>query len=121
LNYGWSAMEGRECFANSSCSAVGLTPPNFTYQHANGTCAITGGYVYRGTRVPQLTGHYVYSDYCTGAVRSFRLSAGTIVELRDWTATVSPGTHIVSFGEDARGDVYMMTLLGGLFRIVAAP
>src|SRR5207253_2882455 len=91
LNYGWNIMEGRHCFntANfntplSTCTMTGLTLPVLEYCHGtsqNGCtgaetahptgCSITGGFVYRGCRMPDLRGRYFYSDFCSGFIRSF--------------------------------------------------
>jgi len=121
VNFGWNVMEGRHCYpiGTTTCSQAGLRLPVLEYSHNDG-CSITGGFVYRGTRVPQLIGHYLFSDYCTHFVRSFRLSHGLAFDLRDWTAVLDPGDNVSSFGEDARGEVYVVTLGGRLYRIVQA-
>jgi glucose/arabinose dehydrogenase len=119
LNFGWNVMEGLHCY-NTGCSQTGLTLPVLEYSHSDG-CSITGGYVYRGTRVPALTGRYVYADYCTHFVRSFRFSGGQAIDRRDWTAQLDPGGTVSSFGEDARGELYVVAHTGSLYRIVAAP
>lgn len=119
VNYGWVVMEGTHCYGASSCNRTGLTLPVVEYSHADG-CAVTGGYVYRGTKVPALSGVYLYGDYCSGWVRSFRYSGGTATENRDWPS-LSVGGGLSSFGEDARGELYLTTLSGSLFRIVAHP
>jgi len=104
-NYGWNVMEGDICF-QSGCSGAGLTPPAHSYSHADG-CSVNGGYVYRGTRIPALRGHYFYADYCDGWVRSFRWSGGAATDHRDWPA-LAPGGAISSFGEDAAGELYVV-------------
>ena len=68
LNFGWPIYEGSECF-DGPCDEDGLAFPTFEYGHDEG-CSVTGGYVYRGTSIPQLDGHYFFSDYCSGFVRS---------------------------------------------------
>jgi hypothetical protein len=123
-NYGWRVMEGTHCYNPSSgCNQTGLILPIIEYGHTGSptACSITGGYVYRGTRVPALAGHYLYADFCQGFVKSFQFSGGTATNQTDWTTQLSPGNNISSFGEDARGDVYIMSLTGGLYRIVEAP
>ncbi len=67
-NWGWRAMEGRHCFLPATgCNRTGKTLPMLEYSHAlNGRCAISGGYVYRGTAIPALRGWYVFGDYCSG-------------------------------------------------------
>ena len=96
---------------------AGLTLPVIEYDHSAGACSITGGYVYRGNAVPALQGTYFYADFCAGFVRSFRLVNGMATEQADWMA-LRPGGNITSFGEDAAGELYIMTSQGGLFRIV---
>jgi len=106
-NFGWNVMEGTACYGSSACNRTGLTLPALDYTHSEG-CSITGGYVYRGSAIPGLTGLYFYSDWCTGFVRSFRFSGGAVVDPQEWPA-LKPGGGISSFGEDARGELYLMT------------
>jgi len=94
---------------------VGLTLPAVDYAHTGGACSITGGYVYRGTAVPGLQGTYFYADFCAGFVRSFRLVNGVVTEHAEWPALARG--NITSFGEDAAGELYIMTSDGDLFRI----
>lgn len=116
VNYGWSIMEGSRCFRGSACDQTGLTLPVLEYTHQEG-CSVTGGYVYRGSAIPELQGHYFYADFCEGWVRSFRYSAGTVTDETSWP-TLRPGGPIVSFGEDSNGELYMLQAGGGVFRIV---
>ena len=117
LNYGWSTMEGKHC-VTSGCNETGITQPVIDYQHINGACDVQGGYVYRGTRVTQLIGYYLYADYCSGLVGGFKYAGSLTAPSRDFTAFISPGAGVVSFGEDARGELYLMTYGGTLYRIV---
>ncbi|HEX8832116.1 MAG TPA: PQQ-dependent sugar dehydrogenase, partial [Longimicrobium sp.] len=64
-NLGWNLMEGMHCYNTSGCVQQGLTLPVLEYSHDDG-CSITGGFVYRGSAVPALRGHYFYADYCKG-------------------------------------------------------
>jgi glucose/arabinose dehydrogenase len=119
LNYGWNRMEGASCYKPpSGCNQSGLTLPVLDYDHSQG-CSVTGGYVYRGDAIASLRGLYFYGDYCSGWVKSFRLSGGQSAERRDW-AELRPGGQITSFGEDARGELYVMISSGKVFRIIAA-
>jgi len=122
-NYGWNVMEGRHCRPGGpgTCNQTGLTLPVLEYGHTGGACSITGGYVYRGTRVPALVGLYLYADYCAGFIRSFRYAGGQATEQRDWTTNLNSNGSVSSFGQDQRGDVYVMTLGGSLYRIVPVP
>jgi len=119
INFGWNVMEGSHCFSfspSSGCNMTGLTQPRLEYDHSNGACSITGGYAYRGAAIPALQGTYLYGDFCAGFVRSFQLVNGTATQLFDWAA-LRPGGNITSFGEDAAGELYIMTAGGGLYRI----
>jgi hypothetical protein len=101
-------MEGTACYSPSAgCDRTGLTLPVLDYSHSDG-CSVTGGYVYRGSAVPSLAGLYFYSDYCSGWIRSFRLANGSATATRDWPE-LNPGGGVASFGEDARGELYVLT------------
>jgi hypothetical protein len=75
------------------------------YQHAE-ECAIMGGFVYRGSEIGALVGHYLYADYCKGWLRSFRWTGSGTTEHRQWNGVSLPG--VVSFGRDAVGELYMI-------------
>ncbi|HEV8454371.1 MAG TPA: hypothetical protein VGQ24_05745, partial [Gemmatimonadales bacterium] len=109
-------MEGRHCFEHDQCDQTGLTLPVLEYSHSDG-CSVIGGYVYRGAAIPRLQGTYFYADYCRGWVRSFRVEGGMAVEETDWPA-LRPGGQVTSFGEDAAGELYLLTQQGGVFKIV---
>jgi glucose/arabinose dehydrogenase len=115
-NFGWSEMEGRHCYPDPGCDPSQFALPVLEYSHANG-CSITGGFVYRGAAIPVLQGHYFYADYCEGWVRSFRLQDGQAVEPQQWP-TLAPGGAITSFGQDAAGELYVLSAGGRVFRIV---
>jgi glucose/arabinose dehydrogenase len=107
VNYGWSIMEGSSCYNAASCTQTGLTLPLIDYAtHVNGTCAITGGHVYRGSAIPAIQGHYFYSDYCAGFLRSFRYENGVAVDQKDWGLTMS---SVASFGVDIAGELYVVS------------
>ncbi len=118
-NFGWSVMEGATCYGSSTCAGAGLVLPVIDYPHGEG-CSVTGGYVYRGTAIPNLVGHYFYADYCQGWIRSFRLSNGSATDPREW-ATLAPGGQVTGFGEDADGELYVLTGGGRVAKIVARP
>ena len=115
LNYGWATMEGTTCYRVAGCDQSGLTLPALDYAH-DPRCSVTGGYVYRGTVIPALQGTYFYSDYCVGELHSFRYVSGAATDLRDWP-TLTAGNNVVSFGEDATGELYVVTRSGGIYRI----
>jgi hypothetical protein len=116
LNFGWSVMEGPECFRDSSCDQDAFELPVLSYDHDDG-CSITGGFVYRGAAIPALQGHYFYSDYCRGWVRSFRFEDGSAADQFQWPA-LAPGGGVPSFGLDATGELYVMSTDGAVFKIV---
>jgi glucose/arabinose dehydrogenase len=117
VNYGWNVMEGPSCNRRPLCSKTGLQLPAFSYTHDGGTCSIIGGYVYRGRKIPEIVGQYFYSDYCTSWVRSLTYKPdGTIGESHQW---IDRGLgNIVSFGEDAQGELYICSSNGRVYRIV---
>ncbi len=121
VNYGWNIMEGLHCYSASPCNMTGLTLPVIEYSHADGSCAVIGGYVYRGKAVPVLAGQYLYADLCSGWVKSFHLAAGQAGNPQNWTTQLGTGPNVSSFGEDARGELYVVNLGGKVYRIVAAP
>ena len=115
VNYGWNVLEGTLCFAEEGCDASGTEAPVLEYSHADG-CSITGGVVYRGTLLPELVGHYFYSDFCSGFLRSFRLQGGVAVEGQEWN--VGGLGSVTSFGADAAGEMYVTSAEGRVYRIV---
>jgi glucose/arabinose dehydrogenase len=123
LNYGWKMMEGSRCANTQACPAstppcnsAALTLPALEYEHGNGRCSVTGGYVYRGSRLAQLRGDYVFGDLCSGEV---------------WTATATGGAggsftvrripetlpQLATFGEDRDGELYIVRLTGLIYRL----
>ena len=113
LNYGWNIMEGDECYSRS-CDTRGLEPPVAVYGSDEG-CSITGGYVYRGERLPSLYGGYVYGDYCSGRIWALRHDGSRVTEA---TLLADTKLRISSFGEDMEGELYILDLEGGIYRFV---
>lgn len=112
-NFGWDDREGAHCFEPSSgCATAGRTDPILEYDHALG-CSVTGGYRYRGSANPALQGQYFYADYCAGRIWRASQSGQT------WTAVEALDTthNISGFGEDAAGELYVVTLGGSIFRL----
>jgi glucose/arabinose dehydrogenase len=114
LNFGWDRLEGTLSFEGAE--PPDAVPPVFEYPTGNGTCAVTGGYVYRGTEIPDLVGAYVFGDFCRGRLEAFVLRDGHAAGHRELGPVVS---NLASFGEDAAGELYVLTLAGPVFRIVA--
>ena len=84
--------------------------PILEVEHVDGgTCSITGGPVYRGASLPQLQGHYFYSDYCGGYLRSLLVADGEATELRDWSDQVGVPGQMTGFGVDGTGEMYVTT------------
>ena len=111
VNYGWPITEGLHCFNPSSgCDTSGLTLPVIEVSHGDaGTCSITGGLVYRGSAIPEIDGHFFYSDYCGGYLRSFVYRDGEVAEETDWTEQVGVAGNVPSFGVDGSGELYVLT------------
>ncbi len=128
-NYGWRIFEGDACHdprPASSCPnpATGLTFPVLAYDHDSG-CSVTGGFVYRGCALPDLRGQYFFSDYCTPFIQTFVLANGMVTDLQDRTTALAPGrgrriNGVVSFGEDARGELYIADYDGEVYKVVPA-
>ena len=96
---------------------AGLLLPAIEYGHDTaGGCSITGGYVHRGTALAELAGQYLYSDYCSGWLKSFSYSNGTPSAVTDWGIT-NVG-NILSFGQDAQNELYMLSGTGKVYKVV---
>ena len=122
VNWGWRVMEGTHCYKPSSgCNRSGKALPVTEYSHAaNGRCAISGGYVYRGSAIPALSGWYVFGDYCSGevwAISSRAARPATPVQLLG----AGSGRLISGFGQGDDNELYVCDLTGTVYRIVAAP
>jgi len=119
VNYGWNVMDGPDCFRNSGCNKAAFQAPSFVYDHSDGNCSIIGGFVYRGRKIPEIAGEYFYSDWCHSWVRSFPVNNGRVGQRRQW---FSGGLgNIVSFGEDAQGELYICSSNGRVYRIIKGP
>ncbi len=107
VNYGWDILEGTHCFEPASgCSSFGTQLPVLEYSHSVGQ-SITGGFVYRGSAMPDLDGTYFYGDASSGWVRSFRFVDGQVLDQREWPDLGVDG--VWSFGQDAAGELYITT------------
>ncbi len=118
LNFGWNTMEGNHCYNPATgCVMTGLTLPVLEYPHPDGSgngaanCAVTGGFVYRGTRYPALVGLYLYADYCSG--RIWALDQPTPGGAWRNTLLLQAPYYINSFGKDQSGELYFTTLGSG--------
>ncbi len=114
-NYGWSVWEGDR--RNKPGAAPGTVSPSLTLFHDSGYCAIIGGYVVRDRSLPGLYGRYLFGDFCHPQIESVKLSRGHSSGLKATGLSVE-GTS--SLGQDASGHIFVTSLQGGLYRIVAA-
>ncbi len=112
LNYGWNVMEGSKCFRPTNCDTRGLEMPVAEYGREGG-CSVTGGYVYRGRRLPTLYGAYLYADFCSGKIWALRHDGAAVTEQM---LIADTGLSISSFGEDPSGEVYVLTFEGAVYR-----
>ncbi len=142
MNFGWDCMEGAHCSSDSpsSCTSVGCTcfgaglvdPIHEYLQAGTANCSVTGGVVYRGCKIPDLRGTYFLSDFCSNQIWSFRYNGVAVSDFQTRTAALQNSidgffvSSIVSFGEDALGEVYIVDQGSGagggeIFKIVMAP
>ena len=128
-NYGWNIMEGSYCFLgrltiaqllkrgsagpDRNCDQEGLEPPIIDYDHDEG-CSVTGGYVYRGSRLPSLYGAYVYGDFCSGKIWALTYDGARVTELLE---IVDSQLSIPAFGEDPAGELYILSFDGSIYRL----
>jgi glucose/arabinose dehydrogenase len=111
-NLGWPYLEGTHTY--SGTAPAGLTAPIYDYGRGSGQ-SVVGGYVYRGASIPALVGGYVFADTYASDIRLLN-PAPSGLDVRSSGVTV-PGGTIVSFGEDTAGELYVMSLNGGVFRL----
>ncbi len=110
-NYGWNEMEGSRCF-RPACDPGAFEPPIAEYGRDSG-CSITGGYVYRGQRLPELRGVYLYADFCSGRIWGLRYDGERVTEQAQLARAEF---QVPSFGEDEAGEVYVLGFDGGIYR-----
>jgi glucose/arabinose dehydrogenase len=116
-NYGWDVYEGRARYEDKQPSGPGkLVFPIAVYSLNGEPCAVTGGFVYRGSAVPAARGRYFYGDNCSGEIWSLRVVGGRARSVRKESFRL-PG--LSSFGEDGKGELYAVTLGGQLYRLAA--
>ncbi len=110
VNYGWNITEGLHCYASETCEVSGFTTPVAEYNHAEGGCSVTGGYVYRGEHYPEMRGNYFFGDFCSGFIWSLVQEVGG-----EWkkNLVLQGGFNISSFGEDVDGELYVLDHAAG--------
>jgi glucose/arabinose dehydrogenase len=111
-NYGWDVYEGRSRYEDKALGPGKLVGPVAQYTHDDG-CSVTGGYVYRGSNV-SLRGRYIYGDYCSGNIWSFKLSGGKATGLRRESFKIA---SVTSFGQDIAGELYAVSHGGTIYRL----
>ena len=132
-NYGWRCTEGTSNTGLTGCTfgSPSLTAPIHTYTHVAGSTggySITGGYVYRGCRIPDLQGTYFFADYVNANIWSFRYNAATNTKTEFQNRNATLGTsaeggvvnQVVAFGEDANGELYIADHGGQIYKIIPA-
>ena len=112
INYGWTTMEGPDCYFTTDppCDTAGLFIPQVSYPHTEGP-AVIGGYVYRGSAIPEMAGRYFYSDYTGQWIRTFAYVDGEVTEHYDWSGAVEvpfDWWSMWSFGKDSHGELYAL-------------
>tara|TARA_Y100000739_G_scaffold55212_1_gene44798 strand:+ start:949 stop:2286 length:1338 start_codon:yes stop_codon:yes gene_type:complete len=121
VNYGWRCYEGDEPYNMSGCPDNGLTFPVATYSHYNSgdfKCSITGGYVYRGNQISGLNGVYFFADYCSGEIGMLSTEDNSNWEMNLTFPNINGSW--VSFGEDISGELYIVSINGGIYKIIDA-
>lgn len=115
-NYGWNIMEGRQCYNATNCNTAGLILPVAQYTHTEGQ-SITGGYVYRGSRQPDLVGKYLYADFLSARLwaLSYNGPNDAVVEL-----LANDVAAIASFAVDHDNELYLLSFDGYIYRFAKA-
>lgn len=116
-NYGWRCFEGTQDTGRGCGTPVGsLLPPIAQYTHELGQ-AVTGGYVYRGSAIPALVGHYLFADFVSGRIWHIPNDTAPTVTVEEG---YDSGLNVSSFAEDPDGELYVVNMRGDLHRIVGS-
>ena len=138
-NFGWNIMEGFHCYPEEiECNNTNLIEPIWEYpNNANyfktlagikqtkmDGCSITGGYVYRGNKIPEFYGRYIFGDYCTGKVWSFIYENGETKNIKNHTLEIlnsmnKNSFYLSSFGETIDGELLIVDYNGGIYIITS--
>lgn len=116
LNFGWPTLEGTNCYKETDCSSQGMTLPVVQYKHGADGCSVSGGYVYRGKKFPELVGVYFYSDYCSGRIWALWPDTNGKWQNRQ---LLDSDLSVSSFGEDEAGELYVVGYGGDIYQIAA--
>jgi glucose/arabinose dehydrogenase len=125
-NYGWRLREGTLNTGLGSTTGLDLVDPIHEYSHTNNNISVTGGYVYRGNNIGgDLAGTYFFADFGSARIWTLRYANGQVSEFTDRTQEFRSQniriSQIASFGEDAQGNLYVVSLAGSIFRFTAIP
>jgi glucose/arabinose dehydrogenase len=112
-NFGWNRREGTHEHRGSAPPAA--VAPVYEQAHDNGACSVTGGFVYRGTRIGALAGRYVFTDYCAGELMTLTPSGNGKFRAQDLGVNISA---VSSFGQAANRDLYVLSQSRGIFKLV---
>ncbi len=113
-NYGWNIMEANECYDSSSCDSTGLMLPVFAYPHGSGNGSVTGGYVYRGSKLTELFGSYVYADFLSGRIWSLSEDGSGYTNKLLFDSSIG----ISSFGIDENDELFICGFDGQIHELV---
>ena len=106
LNFGWKCKEANSIYS-AGCTGLSLTAPLIAVDHNIGSCSITGGYVYTGSLYPNLSGKYIFTDFCNPKIGMVS-SSGAVVYSANFSGNFS------TFGEDKNGELYIASLYNGI-------
>lgn len=128
-NYGWRVFEADRCnqptVTEAACNALAdeAVFPVHSYPNPDDGRSVTGGYVYRGSGIPAFQGRYFFADFVSARVWSFIVLQGEIFEFEEHTSDLNAGgislSNIASFGEDEAGELYIVSIGGTVYRLVA--
>ena len=138
-NFGWNIMEGFHCYPEEiECNNTNLIEPIWEYpnnanyfktlagikQNKMDGCSITGGYVYRGNKIPEFYGRYIFGDYCTGKVWSFIYENGETKNIKNHTLEIlnsmnKNSFYLSSFGKTNEGELFIVDYNGGIYIITS--
>ncbi|MBT6154741.1 MAG: hypothetical protein HOH82_08665, partial [Planctomycetaceae bacterium] len=115
-NYGWSVLEGPQSVrAEVTPGPTPILPPVASHSHIESR-SITGGAVYRGKRLKELRGAYIYGDYVTGKIWGLRYDGKKLTWQQE---LVDSSLAVITFGEDQSGELYVLDYAGGIYRLTA--
>ena len=114
-NYGWNVLEGFHCYPDpvSECNTEKFEPPIIEYGHNEG-CSVTGGYVYRGRLWDSIYGSYIYGDFCSGLIWALDFDGLKVTNLK---LLLDSDLQISSFGEDEKGEIYILSFDDKIYRL----